>query len=310
MKFSIIVPVYNVEKYIKKCLESIINQTYKNFEAIIVNDGTKDNSQIVIDEYVKKDKRIKSYIKENGGLSDARNYGLKHVTGDYILFADSDDWLDLTLLEKLNEEVSTFKADIIRYSYNTYSENSNYFHSYDIDSFSNLSCEEAINKLLTYNILEPAWLYAFNTKFWNKNKFEFVKGKIHEDYGLIPYTLTKAKSISSIDVKGYNYLIRTSSITNGNNEDKKYKNACDVLEQFKLNIDRIGNSLPDVLIKSFLANGVLNQSKMLSKKYLNEYYKEINKMKVIDFLATNTLKRKIKKLYISFCLKFNIYIRS
>ena len=82
MKFSIVIPVYNVEKYIDKCLNSIINQTYKNFEVIIVNDGTKDNSQQIIDEYVKKDNRFKSYKKENGGLSDARNYGIKYATGD------------------------------------------------------------------------------------------------------------------------------------------------------------------------------------------------------------------------------------
>ena len=93
MKFSIIVPVYNVEKYLKRCLDSIQNQTYDNFEVIIVNDGSPDHSQEIIDEYVKHDDRFLSYQKENGGLSDARNYGVKYATGDYLLFVDSDDYV-------------------------------------------------------------------------------------------------------------------------------------------------------------------------------------------------------------------------
>ena len=97
MKFSIVIPVYNVEKYIDKCLKSIINQTYDNFEVIVVNDGSPDNSQVIIDKYVKKDKRFKSYEKKNGGLSDARNYGLEYISGDYLLFIDSDDNIEKDL---------------------------------------------------------------------------------------------------------------------------------------------------------------------------------------------------------------------
>ena len=111
--FSIIVPVYNVEKYIKKCLESIKNQTYTNFEVIIVNDGSKDSSQIIIDEYVNSDNRFKSFIKKNGGLSSARNYGLKYVKGDYILFLDSDDYIDINLLENLSKVDSSY--DMIKF---------------------------------------------------------------------------------------------------------------------------------------------------------------------------------------------------
>ena len=103
MKFSIIVPVYNVEKYLEKCLESILNQTFKDFEAIIVNDGSTDNSQEIIDKYVNKDQKIfKSFKKENGGLSDARNFGIERAKGEYIVFLDSDDYIDENLLNTLN----------------------------------------------------------------------------------------------------------------------------------------------------------------------------------------------------------------
>ena len=101
MKFSIIIPVYNVEAYISKCLDSIKNQSYDNYEVIIVNDGTKDNSVNVIDKYL-SDNRFKLYNKENGGLSSARNYGIKYVTGDYILFIDSDDYIERDLLNNFN----------------------------------------------------------------------------------------------------------------------------------------------------------------------------------------------------------------
>ena len=96
LKISVIVPVYNVEKYLKQCLDSIVNQTYKNLEIIIVNDGTKDNSMKIVEEYL-QDKRIKVINKENGGLSSARNIGIKEATGDYISFIDSDDYISLNM---------------------------------------------------------------------------------------------------------------------------------------------------------------------------------------------------------------------
>ena len=94
-KISVIIPVYNVEKYLKRCLDSVINQTYKNLEIILVDDGSTDNSGKICDEYAKNDKRIIVIHKENGGVSVARNIGLDICTGDYVNFIDSDDWIDL-----------------------------------------------------------------------------------------------------------------------------------------------------------------------------------------------------------------------
>ena len=102
---SVIVPIYNVEDYISKCIESIINQTYKNLEIILVNDGSKDKSFDISLEYEKKDERIKLFTKENGGLSDARNYGLDRATGKYLAFIDSDDFVDLLMFETMINEI-------------------------------------------------------------------------------------------------------------------------------------------------------------------------------------------------------------
>ena len=114
MKVSVIVPVYNVEKYIDKCLESLVNQTLADIEIIVVNDGSPDNSQLIVDEYVKKyPKKIRSFIKENGGQGSARNLGLEYSRGEYISFVDSDDWLEDEALEKMYYKAKKEDSDIV-----------------------------------------------------------------------------------------------------------------------------------------------------------------------------------------------------
>lgn len=111
---SIIVPVYNVENYLRKCLDSLVNQTLENIQIIVVNDGTKDNSQTIIDEYVAKfPERVFSYVKDNGGLGDARNFGLKHASATYIGFIDSDDYVKHDMYEKLHKKAIDEHADLV-----------------------------------------------------------------------------------------------------------------------------------------------------------------------------------------------------
>ncbi len=109
---SIIIPVYNVEQYLHRCVDSVLNQTYKNLEIILVNDGSPDNCPFICDEYAKKDKRIIVVHKENGGLSSARNAGLEIVQGEYISFIDSDDWIHENYIEILYKNLHEKKADI------------------------------------------------------------------------------------------------------------------------------------------------------------------------------------------------------
>ena len=116
-KVSIIVPVYNVEKYLEKCLDSLVMQTLKDTEIIVVNDGSTDSSSEIIKKYEEKYENIKSYSKKNGGLSDARNYGLKYVTGEYVAFLDSDDYVDKTLYEKMYNKAIEEKADYVECDY-------------------------------------------------------------------------------------------------------------------------------------------------------------------------------------------------
>ena len=111
-RISVVVPVYNVEQYLEKCVNSIINQTYKNLEIILVDDGATDKSGKLCDELAKLDNRIMVYHKKNGGLSDARNYGVERATGDYIGFVDSDDYIDAEMYEKLYEALKKENVDV------------------------------------------------------------------------------------------------------------------------------------------------------------------------------------------------------
>ena len=119
---SIVVPIYNVENYLRMCLDSIQNQTYKNFECLLINDGSPDNSAEICREYVAKDSRFRYFEKENGGLSSARNYGIDRAEGSFITFVDSDDWLESTCLEILSEKKNQYDADIVVSCYCIYDE--------------------------------------------------------------------------------------------------------------------------------------------------------------------------------------------
>ena len=110
---SIVVPIYNVENYLRMCLDSIQNQTYKNFECLLINDGSPDNSAEICREYVAKDSRFRYFEKENGGLSSARNYGIERAEGAFITFVDSDDWLEANALEIFSEKQNQYDADIV-----------------------------------------------------------------------------------------------------------------------------------------------------------------------------------------------------
>ena len=113
VKVSVIVPVYNVEKYLERCLLSLVNQSLQDIEIIVVNDGSPDNSQTIIDKFASEYKNVKSYIKENGGLSDARNYGTKKAVGEYIAFVDSDDYVSEQMYEQMYQKAKEGDFDLV-----------------------------------------------------------------------------------------------------------------------------------------------------------------------------------------------------
>ena len=201
-KLSLIVPVYNVEKYLDKCLSSLVNQTLKDIEIIVVNDGSPDNSQSIIDKYVKKYPNIVfSYKKKNGGLSSARNYGIKKAKGEYIGFVDSDDYVDLNLFESMYNEAKKENADVVGCQVKfDYKDRSNY-NEINKTIF-NKSIVESPDILLEIKSYAPNKIYKRD--FWNNNKFEFPN-QFFEDSALIYNVLVSANKVCCIFDAFYHY---------------------------------------------------------------------------------------------------------
>ena len=209
MKVSVIVPVYNTEKYLDKCLNSLVNQTLKDIEIIVVNDGTKDNSQKIIDKFKKKYSNIKSYIKENGGLSSARNYGIEKSTGDYIAFLDSDDYVQLDMYEKLYLKAIESDFDVtvcdIKYIYED--------KEVLVDSklSNDIKTKKDIKKAMV-NIYPAVWNKLYKRSLF-ENKVMFKQGIWYEDveflYRLFPYI----NSIGVVKENLINYVQRDGAIT-------------------------------------------------------------------------------------------------
>ena len=299
MKFSIIIPVYNVEKYIKKCLESIMSQTYNNYEVIIINDGSPDNSEKIIKDYIKDKENFHYYKKENGGLSDARNYGLQYITGEYLIFIDSDDYIENKLLEKLHKKIEEQSYDIIRYELKEVNED---YEIIDIPQRLNIKNTNKYNILKSIfksKYIEPAWLYAYKTSFWKKNKFKYAKGKIHEDYGLTPIIFSKAKNIGYIDYIGYNYVQRENSIMNQVNYEKIIKRVNDFKEHFLEHKKVIKNNCKEnKLILSFSALAMLYKVRELKEKERKEYIHFLKQERVIKKIYPLNIKMYLQKIYL------------
>ena len=214
-KISVIVPVYNVEKYLSRCIDSILNQTFTNFELILVDDGSPDSCGVICEEYAKQDNRVKVIHKENGGLSSARNVGIDNALGDYLTFIDSDDWVETNYLEVLYMNLIDNDADISAV---------NYHKEYDdyrlpcLNVVSGLlSGEECLKYLYDSNM--SIYVNIACAKLYKKNLFENIRypsGKTHED-GFTTYKLyTRATRVYFANNDLYAYYQRNGSIMNRN----------------------------------------------------------------------------------------------
>ena len=211
-KVSIIVPVYGVEKYIDKCLDSLVKQSLKEIEIIVVNDGTKDNSQKIIDKYVKKyPDKIKSYIKENGGQGSARNYGLKKAMGEYIGYVDSDDFVEKDMYKKLYNKAIENDYDIVVCGNYNVSED---YKTKNIDTFTNYYNTDLEN--LFFGKM-AVWNKIYKRDILIKNKLEFKEKVWYEDLAFTLKTVMNSNTFAFIDEPLYDYLIREGSTMNNSN---------------------------------------------------------------------------------------------
>lgn len=211
-KISIIVPVYNVELYLEKCIETLVNQTYRNLEIILVDDGSPDNCPQICDEWAKRDKRINVIHKENGGLSDARNAGLQISTGEYISFVDSDDLINRNYIWALYYSMQSNDAEIAACDVKEfYVDNEIDTNKMEIETVKEYMPGEALEQLISgVGVRAVAWNKMYKRVLLEKEFFP--KGRFHEDEFFTYRIIDKAKKIVYVDSVLYYYRQRQGSI--------------------------------------------------------------------------------------------------
>ena len=312
-KVSVIVPIYNVEKYLEKCLDSLVNQTLKDIEIILVNDGSTDNSGQIAKKYANKYKDKIIYLeKENGGLSDARNYGLEYVKGDYISFVDSDDYISKNLYSELVKYMEK-DYDMIKFGILTVDLKNNKIIENKSQQFENKTGEEAFDILYkTDKMTEVAWGYLYKASFWKENNFKYSINMYHEDFGLTPLVILKAKKVASTNILGYYYVQSDKSITRNSDENKKLKMSYDLLKFYDNMVKKIEkydiSKKSKENIKIYYTNCILLEIKNISSKIERQkYIKEIKKRKMIKNIKARNFKQLVKRIFLS--INIDSYLR-
>ena len=283
-KISVIIPVCNVEKYLKRCIESIIKQTYSNLEIILVDDGSPDGCAKICDEYKNKDERIVVIHKKNGGLSDARNAGLKVATGEIISYIDSDDYVDLDMYEKMTKAMEEKNADIVVCGTNI---------DYE-DGHTKVKCEKEEKSFNREEaLIELNSFKSFDMAVWNKlykrevvDKIEFPVGKKSEDYFVMYQYFARAKKVVIINQAKYHYFQRSNSISRGKNVTHDYiegsKSQKEFFEKNFPDLNYVGNTAYAFSYIATYNRYIKNELKMTNemkkefKKEVRKYLKDIN----------------------------------
>lgn len=259
MKFSIIVPVYKVEDYLERCVQSLMNQTCNEVEIILVDDGSPDRCPAMCDEYAKTDVRIKVIHKENGGLSDARNRGIEAATGEYIIFVDADDYISLDACEKLMQ-YTRMNCDVIIADAVVEGAKLDLSH---VPNSNQVMSGLAYLKAAYSHKKAPmaAWLNIYRRDYLINNEIRFKCGILHEDEEFTPRALLRAETIVVTGVKFYHYIIREDSITTKKDKRKNladfYSTCCE--------LEQIYRTIKDIELQDYLLDS-------LARKYMSLYY--------------------------------------
>lgn len=229
---SVIIPCYNAQDTIKRCLNSILVQTYEDFEIIVINDGSKDDTANILNEYCKKDSRVKVYHFENAGVSIARQRGISLANGEYVIFVDSDDSIQDQLLENISDVISIYDyPEIIRYQSNLCNDASykdhqryNFYDSQKVEMTGMAALKLWSIPGKKYAVY---WLFAFKKSIF-QDIFTFPNLRCYEDVALIPLLIAKASKIVTTHYVGYNYTCNNpQSLTNSSNKEAEKSRAID-----------------------------------------------------------------------------------
>ena len=216
---SIVVPIYNVENFLDRCVQSIVSQTYRNLEILLIDDGSPDNSSEIAECWMKKDSRIKVYHKKNGGLSDARNYGLDRANGEYIAFVDSDDYIEPEMYETLMAAIRESNVELACCG-RFYTRGDSNSPSRSLPVRKVLSRKDAIKELLNNGCIEEAaWDKLYSRELWSDLRFPI--NEINEDIVVTPQIIAKCSGIVHVGKPFYHYCYNGSSITKSGYNSKK-----------------------------------------------------------------------------------------
>lgn len=277
---SVIVPVYNVEKYLEECLNSIVTQNYAHLEIILVDDGSTDSSSHICDKFAKKDNRIEVIHKKNGGLSDARNIGLKRAKGEYILFVDSDDVISNNMILELYNSIIQENADISVCSFDHFKNtlpNRNQKNDHIYVSESGPQSVASIYDNTLKNASFVAWNKLYKRKLFTKYKILYPYGKINEDTFVTYKVLYYAKKVVFINQNLYHYRDRKGSITNQPFSLKNFDAFEAKKECILFFIEHDNLNLVQKAVNDYISYAMYTYIKLLSSPYRgdNKKYREI-----------------------------------
>ena len=325
VKISVIIPVYNSEKYLKECLDSVLNQSFNDFEVICINDGSTDSSLKILNDYQSKDSRIKIISKENNGAASARNIGIKESQGEYVYFMDSDDILELTALEELYDLAETKNLDLIIFKLINFDDGT--VEKYETAYYEMAFLKELVGqRIFNYNdIGENLFKIAVSPpgKFFKNDlisNIKFPEGYIFEDNAFFTEAILNAKSVYFYDKHLYNRRVRSDSVM-GNNKDLK---QADIIPIFNKMIDIVRNKNCFEEFKTFLleykVSSILMRFSLVEDRYKIEFFNRIkndfqrfeldfNEV-IFDFSKDNKLFYELileSETYQEFNLKMQIY---
>ena len=299
---SVVIPVYNVEQYLNECVDSVLDQTYSDYEIILVDDGSTDNSGKLCDDYLSLDNRIKVIHRENGGLSAARNTGMDAATGDYIYFLDSDDYIESVTLERLVHTAKTDDADIVffdGYVFYTDCEDDGTSYGYSRhDHYQTDTGRKVLEKLLIneeYRTAVPLTFY--NAKYLQKSNLRFYEGILHEDELFTFQTFNANGIVAHCHEELYARRIRLASIMTASSNERRFTSMLvifnELAEMYRTKRAE-GHAADMYLIRT--AKAVIARYKLLSDEQQVQFadsYKEFKKS-VMRYKGFGDMKLKIK----------------
>jgi len=306
MKLSIIVPIYNVEAYLRKCVDSLLHQDYDNYEIILVDDGSTDNSGKLADELASQigDSRftigdfkpeIRVIHQENRGLSGARNTGIKEAKGEYVCFVDSDDYWEENVMAELMAQIKRDKLDVLRFDYRNINEQYQEIwpnkSPKKYNDFSEQVCggDEFLNNRLGFNCYAPLFIVRKNILIpHNNDTCLFTEGIYFEDTDWTPRMLMRASRVASSSRIVYNYLWRVGSITLAVDSSKKRKLLEDKMYMLRGFVDKSKKVVDDSWYKWQISASVLSILSIISKDFFTERDQYIQQIKQLNILPIST----------------------